>query len=97
MSLDANTARSAGEVALRERLAAAFGADVLEASRLEVLHDDPPALVVAQVGGLRLSLLDGEWLLAAAVHSGAEHLGVVQEDGSVRWIASVPLAPATMN
>ena len=91
-----DAARTAGEVALRERLAAAFGADVLAASQLEVLHDDAQ-LVVAQVGGLRLSLLDGEWLLAAAVHAGCEHLGIVQADGSVRWIASVPLAPATMN
>ena len=94
--MDADTARSAGETALRERLAAAFGADALAASRLKVLHDDAPALVVAQLGAVRLSLLDG-WLLAAVEYLGAEHLGIVQDDGSVRWIASVPLAPAAMN
>lgn len=88
--------RTAGEDALRERLAGAFGPDALAASSFELLHDEPP-VVAAQVGSVRASLIDGTWLVVTCCFENYEHLGLVHAGGRVEWLARTVISPPELN
>lgn len=83
------------EALLRERLTHAFGSDTLAASDLDVFEQD--GHVVAQVGRARFGLGHDDRLYCTLCHAGVEHLGAVEDDGEVRWIARVSIASPNMN